>query len=198
MGIESSSEAINATAFGPNCHQGYPGMPSFLHQTRPLAEECLYLNIWRPANASSRALLPIMVWIHGGSHQSGAGSQAPYQANQLVDNGTVLVTINYRLGVFGYIAHPALSAADPRGVSGNYGLLDQVAALAWVRNNIEALNFGVSGNFSSTQEYLLYKELASKFEHSAVALFFLPSNDFTDNDPEYFDDTRYRPYLKVE
>lgn len=108
------------------------------------SEDCLFLNV-RTANAGGEALQPVMVWIHGGSHQTGAGSQGIYQANQLVDNGVVLVTVNYRLNVFGYIAHPALSAADPRGVSGNYGLLDQVAALEWVKNNIEVFG-GDSGN----------------------------------------------------
>ncbi len=116
-----------------------------------------------------------MVWIHGGSHQSGAGSQSPYQANQLVENGVVLVTINYRLGVFGYIAHPALSADDPRGVSGNYGLLDQVAALAWIRDNIEAFGgdpnnvtiFGESAGAQSVTE-IMATPLSKGLFHKAI------------------------------
>ncbi|MFN4184064.1 MAG: carboxylesterase family protein [Hyphomonas sp.] len=97
------------------------------------SEDCLSLNI-RTANLGGRDLQPVMVWIHGGSHQFGAGSQSIYQANGLVEKGVVLVTINYRLGAFGYLAHPALT--EEAGTSGNYGLLDQVSALSWVRENI--------------------------------------------------------------
>lgn len=104
-----------------------------LQPTPPEAEDCLFLNI-RTANLGGRELQPVMVWIHGGAHQYGSGSQAIYQANGLVEQGVVLVTINYRLGPFGYLAHPALT--EEAGTSGNYGLLDQVAALGWVQDNI--------------------------------------------------------------
>jgi len=138
------------------------------------SEDCLFLNV-RTANAGKDDLQPVMVWIHGGSHQSGAGSQSIYQANQLVENGTVLVSINYRLGVFGYIAHPALSADDPRGVSGNYGLLDQVAALAWVRENIQVFGgdpnnvtiFGESAGAQSVTE-IMATPLSAGLFHKAV------------------------------
>ncbi len=138
------------------------------------SEDCLFLNV-RSANVGNADLQPVMVWIHGGSHQSGAGSQDPYQANQLVENGVVLVTINYRLGVFGYIAHPALSADDPRGVSGNYGLLDQVAALAWIRDNIEAFGgdpsnvtiFGESAGAQSVTE-IMATPLSEGLFHKAI------------------------------
>lgn len=104
------------------------------------SEDCLFLNI-RSANLpvpgeAAPALQPVMVWIHGGSHTAGAGSRPSYQSNTFVDRGIVSVSINYRLGAFGYFAHPALSADNPDGVSGNYGLLDQVAALAWIKENI--------------------------------------------------------------
>ena len=138
------------------------------------SEDCLFLNV-RTANAGGEALQPVMVWIHGGSHQSGAGSQSIYQANQLVENGVVLVTINYRLGVFGYIAHPALSADDPRGVSGNYGLLDQVAALAWIQDNIAAFGgdpnnvtiFGESAGAQSVSE-IMSTPLSEGLFHKAI------------------------------
>nr|WP_070960982.1 carboxylesterase family protein [Hyphomonas sp. Mor2] len=138
------------------------------------SEDCLFLNV-RSANVGNADLQPVMVWIHGGSHQSGAGSQAPYQANQLVENGTVLVTINYRLGVFGYIAHPALSADDPRGVSGNYGLLDQVAALAWIQDNIASFGgdpdnvtiFGESAGAQSVTE-IMSTPLSQGLFHKAI------------------------------
>jgi len=138
------------------------------------SEDCLFLNV-RSANIGGDALQPVMVWIHGGSHQAGAGSQSLYQANQLVEQGVVLVTINYRLGVFGYIAHPALSADDPRGVSGNYGLLDQVAALAWIRDNIAAFGgdpanvtiFGESAGAQSVTE-VMSTPLSQGLFHKAI------------------------------
>lgn len=138
------------------------------------SEDCLFLNV-RTANAGHDDLQPVMVWIHGGSHQSGAGSQSIYQANQLVENGVVLVSINYRLGPFGYIAHPALSADDPRGVSGNYGLLDQVAALAWVHENIEVFGgdpnnvtiFGESAGAQSVTE-IMATPLSAGLFHKAI------------------------------
>ncbi|MEL7112756.1 MAG: carboxylesterase family protein, partial [Pseudomonadota bacterium] len=127
------------------------------------------------ANVDGEALQPVMVWIHGGSHQTGAGSLDIYQANQLVENGVVLVTINYRLGPFGYLAHPALSADDPNGVSGNYGLLDQVAALIWIRDNIEALGgdpnnvtiFGESAGAQSVSE-IMSTPLSEGLFHKAI------------------------------
>ena len=138
------------------------------------SEDCLFLNV-RTANVDGETLQPVMVWIHGGSHQTGAGSLDIYQANQLVENGVVLVTINYRLGPFGYIAHPALSADDPRGVSGNYGLLDQVAALVWIRDNIEALGgdpsnvtiFGESAGAQSVSE-IMSTPLSEGLFHKAI------------------------------
>ena len=138
------------------------------------SEDCLFLNV-RTRNVGGDRLQPVMVWIHGGSHQSGAGSQSIYNANQLVENGAVLVTINYRLGPFGYLAHPALSAEDPRGVSGNYGLLDQVAALAWVRDNIEVFGgdpnnvtiFGESAGAQSVTE-IMSTPLSEGLFHKAI------------------------------
>lgn len=103
-----------------------------------LSEDCLYLNVWTPAQAPTDRL-PVMVWIHGGSFVSGSGSMGLYCGRDLASMGVVVVTLNYRLGPFGFLAHPALSAESPEGTSGNYGLLDQIAALEWVQDNIEAL-----------------------------------------------------------
>ncbi len=97
------------------------------------SEDCLSLNVRTPTGASN---LPVMVWIHGGDHTDGAGSEPFYASNTLPERGCVLVTINYRLGLLGFLAHPELSAESEHGVSGNYGLLDQIAALEWVRDNI--------------------------------------------------------------
>ncbi|MFW2336281.1 carboxylesterase/lipase family protein [Ilumatobacter sp.] len=99
-------------------------------------EDCLTLNVRAPSGASD---LPVMVWIHGGDHTDGfSGDPIYHSSDALPARGCVLVTINYRLGLFGFLAHPDLSAESPAGVSGNYGLLDQIAALEWVRDNIAA------------------------------------------------------------
>jgi carboxylesterase type B len=124
-------------AFGPSCIQGEaPDHPGSLAGSQ--SEDCRYLNVWTPAkNAADR--LPVMVWIHGGGFISGSGSlPARFGENLSGRQHVVVVSFNYRLGVFGFLAHPALSAESPHGVSGNYGLLDQIAALRWVRRNIAA------------------------------------------------------------
>ena len=108
----------------------------------PESEDCLFVNV-RTGNLKGAEKQPVMVWLHGGGHQYGSGSGSVYQANALVEKGVVLVTLNYRLGAFGYLAHPALT--EETGTSGNYGLLDQAAALAWVRDNIAAFG-GDPGN----------------------------------------------------
>ncbi|MEM6802287.1 MAG: carboxylesterase family protein [Bacteroidota bacterium] len=102
-------------------------------------EDCLYLNIKTP-NLDSSAKLPVMVWIHGGDHQDGGSAEPFYVGEALSKEGTVYVSINYRLGLMGYFAHPELSAESEQGVSGNYGTLDQIAALQWVKDHIA--NFG--------------------------------------------------------
>ena len=100
-----------------------------------VSEDCLYLNVWTPAQ-SSAAKLPVLVYFHGGGLVAGSGSEPRYDGASLASRGIVTVTVNYRLGVFGLLALPALSAESPHHASGNYSLLDQVAALRWVRANI--------------------------------------------------------------
>jgi para-nitrobenzyl esterase len=102
-----------------------------------MAEDCLYLNVWTPAK-SPQDMLPVMVWIHGGSNNVGAGSQPDFDGNNLATKGVVAITINYRLDVFGFLAHPELTKESRTNASGNYGLLDQIAALQWVQKNIAA------------------------------------------------------------
>jgi para-nitrobenzyl esterase len=141
----------------------------------PMNEDCLYLNV-RTGNLGGDTAQPVMVWIHGGGHQFGSGDFSYYQANGLVEKDVVLVTLNYRLGVFGYMAHPALSEADPNGVSGNYGTLDQIAALDWVQDNIAAYGgdpdnitiFGESAGGWSVTELMASPLAAGKF-HKAIA-----------------------------
>ena len=132
------------------------------------------MNI-RSGNLDGGTKQPVMVWIHGGGHQFGSGDFDYYQSNALPKKGVVLVTINYRLGAMGYMAHPAISAADPNGVSGNYGTLDQIAALKWVRDNISAYGgdpdnvtiFGESaGSWSVTE--LMASPLANGLFHKAI------------------------------
>ncbi len=139
-----------------------------------MSEDCLYLNI-RTAHLGATKKAPVMVWIHGGAHQFGSGDYSTYQANGLAEKGVVLVTINYRLGVMGYMAHPALSKDDPNGVSGNYGTQDQIAALKWVKDNISAYGgdpnnvtiFGESaGSWSVTE--LMTSPLAKGLFHKAI------------------------------
>jgi para-nitrobenzyl esterase len=141
--------------FGPSCPQ--PKMTGIYRGADgPTDEDCLYLNIWTPAT-SPDGRLPVLVWIHGGGLTIGSGSMRTYHGHNLAARGAVVVTINYRLGPFGFFPHPALSAESAHGVSGNYGLLDQVAALRWVQGNIEAFGgdprhvaiFGESGGSQS-------------------------------------------------
>lgn len=103
----------------------------------PISEDCLYLNVWTPA-ARVGARLPVLVWIHGGGFVEGAASPAVYNGEHLARQGVVVVSINYRLGVFGFIAYPGLAAESPHHASGDYGLEDVVAALGWVHRNIAA------------------------------------------------------------
>lgn len=104
----------------------------------PYSEDCLTLNIWTPAPGKNKANLPVTLWIHGGAFQCGWGFEEEMDGESWADKGVILVTINYRLGIFGFLAHPELSATSPDGTSGVYGLLDQTAALEWVKRNITA------------------------------------------------------------
>jgi para-nitrobenzyl esterase len=126
-----------AAEFGPRCTQGGgPGGPGGSGAAvPPTSEDCLYLNVWTTANAAS-AKLPVMLWIYGGGFFAGAGSEARYGGEGLAKKGAVVVTINYRLGSLGFFAHPDLTAESERKVSGNYGMLDALAALQWVQRNI--------------------------------------------------------------
>ena len=118
--------------FGPRPMQKSNIMYEF--RSKKISEDCLYLNIWSPSLASS-SLKPVYVFIHGGSFVRGDGSQPAYDGESMASEGIVYVSINYRLGVFGFMAHPELSKESGHG-SGNYGLLDQVAALKWIKKNI--------------------------------------------------------------
>ena len=122
-----------ARAFAPACMQTGVSMPG---EAPPrTSEDCLYLNVWSPTDADK---LPVIVWIHGGGWMNGATAMPQYSGAHLAARGAVVVSVAYRLGPLGFLAHPELSAESGVGASGNFGLMDQVAALAWVKANIAA------------------------------------------------------------
>ena len=125
-----------SVSYGPDCMQvPFPGDAAPLG-VKP-AEDCLYLNVWTPAQFTGRRL-PVMVWIYGGGFVNGGSSPPEYDGSAFARDGVVLVSFNYRLGSFGFFAHPALSAEQAGGPIGNYGLMDQIAALKWVQRNVGA------------------------------------------------------------
>jgi para-nitrobenzyl esterase len=136
-----------AVEFGADCMQGRFGPPPAAGAPGPPAssEDCLFLNVWRPASARSGAKLPVMVWIHGGGFVFGSGSSPMTSGAQFAKHGVVLVSLNYRLGRFGFFAFPALSRERPEEAKGNYAYMDQIAALQWVKRNIAAFG-GDPGN----------------------------------------------------
>ena len=129
----------DAFGFGPDCVQRpHPHLDAASHlRGSGMSEDCLYLNVWVPACAREERR-PVMVWIHGDGWTRGAGSLALYDGHRLACQGVVVVTLNYRVGLAGFLAHPALSRESSNGSSGNYGLLDQIEALRWVQDNIAA------------------------------------------------------------
>jgi para-nitrobenzyl esterase len=130
-------DELDASKFGANCAQGgWGAQPGTI--AAGSAEDCLYLNIWKPANSTAASKLPVMVWIHGGGFTGGSGSSPQNYGDALTRQGVILVNINYRLGRLGFFAHPALSAEYPDEPKGNYGYMDQIAALKWIQSNIAA------------------------------------------------------------
>jgi para-nitrobenzyl esterase len=131
------SDVRPASQLGHNCiqHQPYGDIDPF---AAGISEDCLYLNVWTKSLAlpASPAPLPVLVWIHGGGFWAGFGGEERHNAAPLAKKGAVVVTLNYRLGPFGFLAHPALARESPHHAAGNYGLLDQIAALQWVQRNI--------------------------------------------------------------
>ncbi|MGA7156093.1 MAG: carboxylesterase family protein [Acidobacteriaceae bacterium] len=149
---------LSAKDFGHRCIQSssYPDM--IFHDPGP-SEDCLTLNIWTPAHAH-RGSLPVMVWIYGGGFVTGGTSEARQDGQYLAHHDVVIVSMNYRLGIFGFFALPGLTAESPHHASGNYGLLDQAAALAWVSRNIS--NFG-----GDPHNITLFGESAGSFSVSS-------------------------------
>lgn len=147
----------------------------FLAPESPLSEDCLYLNVWTAAKTNHEKR-PVMVWIHGGAFTGGSGTVPLYNGEGMARKGIVFITINYRLGIFGFFAHPELSAESELKVSGNYGLLDQIAALRWVKNNIEAFggdpnNVTIAGQSAGAYSVnmLVISPMAKGLFHKAIA-----------------------------
>jgi para-nitrobenzyl esterase len=118
----------DATTMGPMCHQND-------NLQLPHSEDCLQLNVWTPKSPMTSPV-PVMVWVHGGGNTAGSGIEALFNGEVLASHGAVVVNVNYRLGVFGFFAHPGLTKESPHHASGNYGLADQIMALRWVQDNI--------------------------------------------------------------
>jgi para-nitrobenzyl esterase len=139
---EPWADTLACTKFGNSPMQNDPKpfmmwTQEFITPAGSLSEDCLYLNIWTPAS-SAKKKLPVLVWIYGGGFTSGSGACPIYDGEDLAQEGIVYVNFNYRVGIFGFLAHPELTAESGSSSSGNYGLMDQIAALNWVKNNIEA------------------------------------------------------------
>ena len=126
----------DVTRFGPRCMQ-LPVFGDMVFRSSGMSEDCLYLNVWAPPRAAAPRL-PVLVYFYGGGFIAGDGSENRYDGASLARRGIVVVTVNYRLGAFGFLAHPELTRESPHHASGDYGLLDMVAALHWVRRNIAA------------------------------------------------------------
>ncbi|HEU5020669.1 MAG TPA: carboxylesterase/lipase family protein [Bryobacteraceae bacterium] len=148
-----------ADKFGNRCMQTSP-FPDMVFQSPAESEDCLYLNVWTPAKSRAERL-PVLVWIHGGGYFSGASDEPRHDGSALASKGVVLVTLNYRLGALGFLAHPELTKESPHHASGNYALLDQIAALRWVHQNIAAFG-GNPGNVT------IFGESAGSFAVSAM------------------------------
>lgn len=136
--VQNWNGVRKAEYFGPRCMQ-LPIFDDMVFRSNGVREDCLYLNVWTPAK-SSRERLPVLVYFYGGGFVSGDGSEPRYDGESMTAKGIVVVTVNYRVGVFGFLAHPELTKESAHHASGNYGFLDQIAALQWVQRNIA--NFG--------------------------------------------------------
>ena len=161
------------TEFGAHCMQNnvYGDM---VFRDKGASEDCLYLNVWTPAK-SKKDRLPVLVYVYGGGFVAGAASEARYDGENLAKKGVIVVNMNYRLATFGFFSHPELTRESGRKASGNYGLLDQVAALEWVRKNIEAfggdpnkVTIGGESAGSFSVSALMASPLSKRLIHGAI------------------------------
>lgn len=163
----------DASKFCADCSQA--GFPQGSGMSKTSSEDCLFLNIWKPASAAKGAKLPVMVWIHGGAFVFGSGAMNDFSGESFTGKDVILVSINYRLGRLGFFAFPALSKANPDEFKGNYGYMDQIAALKWIQTNIDAFGgdpknvtiFGESAGGVSVQSLLTIPAAKGLF-HKAI------------------------------
>lgn len=165
----------DATKFGADCAQmGWPRNGKEISKSS--AEDCLYLNVWKPATTAVSTKIPVMVWIHGGGFVAGSGRESDSSYTQFAKNGVILVTINYRLGRLGFFAFPALSKEQQNEYTANYGYMDQIAALTWVKQNIAAFGgdpanitiFGESAGGVSVQSLLTIPSAKGLFQKAII------------------------------
>jgi para-nitrobenzyl esterase len=173
--VESWEGVRSAIEYGHDCIQlPLPGDAAASGST--MSEDCLVLNVWRPAAIEPDENLPVLIWIHGGGFLNGSSAAAIYDGSAFAKQGLVVVSFNYRLGRLGFFAHPALTAAE-EGSLGNYGLMDQLAALQWVQRNISAFGgdpdrmtiMGESAGGISVMHHLTSPESRGLF-HQAIVL----------------------------
>lgn len=171
--VEPWEGVRDATQFGPRAMQDFIWDDMFFNDPGP-SEDCLYLNVWIPNKAEVKDL-PVMFWIHGGGLVAGGTSEPRQEGSKLSTKGVIVVSVGYRMGIFGFMNHPELSKESPHGASGNYGLLDMVAALQWVQRNISEFGgdpknvtiFGESAGSMSVSA-LMASPLAKGLFHKAI------------------------------
>lgn len=168
-------DSFGASAMQPSPEPFYMWSEEFLIPEEPIDEDCLYLNVWTGAKNMNEKR-PVIVWIHGGGFVSGSGSVPIYNGEALARKGVVFVNINYRLGIFGFFSHPELTRESSANASGNYGLMDQIAALEWVKDNIAEFggdpeNITIAGQSagSASVAYLVASPLAKGLFQKAIA-----------------------------
>ncbi|KAA5548805.1 carboxylesterase/lipase family protein [Adhaeribacter rhizoryzae] len=178
--VKPWSGVRSCTVFGPSPMQREPAPFSmwsaeFLIQKEPISEDCLYLNVWTGAKTAGEKR-PVIVWIYGGGFNSGGTNVPIYDGEAMARKGVVFVSVNYRVGIFGFFAHPELTKESGRNASGNYGLLDQVAGLRWVQQNISAFggdpqNVTISGQSAGSMSVnlLVASPLAKNLFTKAIA-----------------------------
>ncbi len=161
---------LKTDKFGPQAMQK-PIFSDMQFRSNGVSEDCLYLNVWTPAKSSTDHL-PVLVYFYGGGFMAGDGSEYRYDGESMARNGIVTITVNYRLGIFGFFAHPELTKESPHHASGNYGLMDQSAALKWVQQNIAAFGgdpkkITIAGE--SAGSYSVSAQMASPLSKNIIA-----------------------------